>query len=416
VISGSAEREGAFRWLENESVDVGEVARSSHEATAARCGAHPWVYVAVDQSNLSVTDRQHKKGLGKPSNRHARKTRGLEVMSALAISPAGVPLGVLGQQWWLRSDDQSPTFSADRRAPAQRESELWRSTMQQCEERLKGLQTAWYQMDRGADYWRVLEFAQEQSLLITVRAAHDRRLVESDKHLWATVLEKKVAGYHRVQLPARREANGTRVAQRAAKLAVRYARVTLQLTTYAREPLEIEVTAVHVRERRAERNRRVEWMLLTTAPVTKLADVKHVVSGYAQRWKIESFHRCWKSGGCNVQASQLRSPGALKRWATILAAVAARAERLKQLARSQPEEPAESEFSRAEIDAAIVLSNTRKFQPGAAMTLAQAVTLVAEAGGYTGKSSGGPPGSTTIRRGLDKVETGARVAEMLAKK
>ena len=38
------------------------------------------------------------------------------------------------------------------------------------------------------------------------------------------------------------------------------------------------------------------------------------------------------------------------------------------------------------------------------LTIGQAVTHIAEIGGYTGKSSGGPPGSTTIGRGLERVQ------------
>jgi len=36
-----------------------------------------------------------------------------------------------------------------------------------------------------------------------------------------------------------------------------------------------------------------------------------------------------------------------------------------------------------------------------------------ELGGYTGKSSGGPPGSVTLRRGLEKIATAANVLQEL---
>jgi len=41
------------------------------------------------------------------------------------------------------------------------------------------------------------------------------------------------------------------------------------------------------------------------------------------------------------------------------------------------------------------------------------VRWVAEIGGYTGKSSGGPPGSTTIARGLEQVLVVARALAAL---
>ncbi len=41
--------------------------------------------------------------------------------------------------------------------------------------------------------------------------------------------------------------------------------------------------------------------------------------------------------------------------------------------------------------------------PEGVPSIAQAVRWIADLGGYTGKSSGGPPGSTTIGRGLERL-------------
>ncbi|MCH9683647.1 MAG: hypothetical protein K0V04_19570 [Deltaproteobacteria bacterium] len=47
------------------------------------------------------------------------------------------------------------------------------------------------------------------------------------------------------------------------------------------------------------------------------------------------------------------------------------------------------------------------------MTLAEAVRLVALIGGYMGRKRDGPPGSITIRRGLDRVVPAATAIEVL---
>ena len=46
--------------------------------------------------------------------------------------------------------------------------------------------------------------------------------------------------------------------------------------------------------------------------------------------------------------------------------------------------------------------------PDAIPTIAQAVRWIADLGGYTGKSSGGPPGSITIGRGLERLRYGVK--------
>ena len=154
----------------------------------------------------------------------------------------------------------------------------------------------------------------------------------------------------------------------------------------------------------------LDWMLLTNAPVDSLEAATKVIDGYAMRWRIEEFHRSWKSGTCNVEDTQLRSRDAVIRWATILAVIAARVERLKRLSREQPEKAASDELSSIEIEVLIGLKRRYKKRtedvPGGVPTMAQATRWIADIGGYTGKSSGGPPGSITISRGLERLRNG----------
>jgi hypothetical protein len=91
-----------------------------------------------------------------------------------------------------------------------------------------------------------------------------------------------------------------------------------------------------------------------------MADAKAVLYGYTQRWRVEELHKTWKSGACNVEQTQLRTAHAVKVWATILAAVAARIERLKSLARTTPEQPANVELSSHEIKALVLLKRRQK--------------------------------------------------------
>jgi hypothetical protein len=81
----------------------------------------------------------------------------------------------------------------------------------------------------------------------------------------------------------------------------------------------------------------LEWLLYTNAPVFSNEHAARIVDSYRTRWRIEEFHRTWKRGECNVEDAQLRSVDAVIKWATILAAVATRIERLKYLSRREPE-------------------------------------------------------------------------------
>ena len=97
VMRNAAEREGAFRFIENDNVRACDIALSNHEATIRRC-VQDWVYVAVDQTTLSIIDHCGTKGFGPVSNRNCHhKVRGGEVMSALAVSQRGVTIGLVAQ-------------------------------------------------------------------------------------------------------------------------------------------------------------------------------------------------------------------------------------------------------------------------------------------------------------------------------
>jgi hypothetical protein len=163
----------------------------------------------------------------------------------------------------------------------------------------------------------------------------------------------------------------------------------------------------------------IEWTLLTNRPIKTIKDLTDVIWAYSMRWRIEELHRTWKSGACSVEDNQLRSPSAAIKWATILIAVAVRIERIKQLSREQPDRPAAAEFSPVEIKAAALLyfdkPAKRKAALAATPSIAEVTLWVACIGGYTGKtSSGGPPGSITIARGLKSVRTAAKALEALA--
>jgi hypothetical protein len=261
-------------------------------------------------------------------------------------------------------------------------------------------------MDRGADNSAVLMRSHKEGLLVTVRATHDRALNKygGGLRLWSHMKSQAPLGCFPLQL---RERPGRPA--RVADLSVRAARISAPVArpTSERRTQWINFWAVYVKELGFCKEP-VEWMLWTTYPVKTYGDALRVIRNYTLRWRVEDFHRAWKSGVCNIESSQLRSVAALQRWGAMTAAVAARAEHLKHISRTEPDAPAIRELTQDEIDAAVILSETKKHSPGSQLSLQEAVLLVAQVGGYTGKSSGGPPGAIVIARGLRDVEVFAR--------
>jgi hypothetical protein len=413
VFEDPAEREGAYRMLSNAAVSREALTQAMCDATASRCAAYERVFVAIDGSSLSLHDPRGIRGLGGVG---AWKDygRGLHVATALALDPQGVAIGVCAQSWWARTE-RSPKRRSSRRKLADKETRFARSTLDDAVRRLQDLAPDTQVisvMDRGFDCWPVLQTA-EQGARFIVRAQFNRRLLDGPRggrrYLVPTLESQPVRGRYQVQVPARPGRPA-----RLATLRVQTARVCLELRISKRGRQYVELNVVLAREVAGPRGASLSWMLLTTEPTETFEQVVDIVRAYTLRWRIEEMHRAWKRGGGNVEQTQLRSRQAIEKWATLHCAVATRALRLAQLARAQPERPATEEFTPDEIDAAIVLRGKRTtLQPGDRPSLGELVRMIADIGGYTGKSSGGPPGPTVIGRGLERLKVAADVVEAL---
>ena len=96
--------------------------------------------------------------------------------------------------------------------------------------------------------------------------------------------------------------------------------------------------------------------------------------------------------------------------------MAVRIERLKYLSRTEPALPATVELTSLEIRVLTALKKRRRRKnesmPDSA-TIGDATRWIAELGGYTGKSSGGPPGATVLRRGLERLHIAVDAAVAL---
>ena len=437
VFRRSAERQGAYDFLESTHIEGGAILQAAVDATNRRAAEFSFVYVPIDGTSLNLTDLSRTKDFGSVGSRE-RGARGLKVIDAIAVAPDGTPIGLAAMKWWARGPRSKLTKW--RRPTEDKELHHWLEAIDSVTESMRsgGTSTrAWFQLDREGDAQHVLERLAASEQWFTVRSHSDRRLsttglilpgagrhpVKRRRQLRGYMRRKKPVTYELLEVPAR----GDQPA-RLACVALRAASVVLRLKesrTSRHRPLAMNV--VWVREDRRgpvmrsrsgkTTTRALDWMLLTNHPIETLEDMKAVVRGYEQRWRIEDFHRAWKSGVCNVEDSQLRTRAHVIKWATVLAAVAIRAERIKHLSRETPQALATVELSRREVEALIILKRRykkRNEQIGDdTPDLETATRWIAELGGYTGKSSGGPPGSTTIARGLTQLHIATEILDAI---
>lgn len=406
VFDRSSEREGAYDFLESAHVDVDAVAASVFDATLRRAKGEKTVFVAIDGSSLSLTDDAGTKGFGPVGSPNCPMT-GLHMINALAVARSGVSLGLIDQIWWNRAPTKNRT-KGDRlknnaaRAFADKETSYVLLAAENATERLaaEGAR-AWVVIDREADNADILLGLHEAGCIFTVRGGKYDRLVidESASRVHELLDAEPSLGTYEVESKRRGGA------KKIATVDVRAAQVTLRFAAYADRPAGgLRLFAVRIRDASGAADG-PDWLLYTNVPVLSMEHARGIIASYETRWRVEEFHRTWKQGQCNVEDAQLHTEQAVIVWATVLAAVATRIERLKYLSRRMRDEPATIELKAEEIEVLKLDQKRRWTKPKKIPkkpTIEQATGWIAELGGWIGPGNG-PPGSITLARGLERL-------------
>lgn len=425
IYESDSELEGAYRFVENGKVSFEEMERARGEACARRLAGQKIALIPVDQTEFNLQEHHSTDSFGSVGTRGCG-ARGVHAMVALGLDEDGVTLGVLGLVPWLRSETRSPPHlhgrtskPTDRRPAEERESFKWIECLDVCHEQL-GLHApgtcAWYQMDQAADYWRVIEWACQHDVFVTVRACHPRVVLTRGRmvylHPW--VKTRPVAYRFDLELPERPQRKS-----RVAHNSVRYGPVDISYLVGSKARLTLPLYFVAVTEHHVPAGAEpINWLLVTNFPVESDADAALVIHNYTRRWRCEDYFRTLKSGACDVEASELESFASFCRFLVVASSIAARVERIRYLSRTQPDAPATVAYSRAEIQVMLRLReahNPRRPKPnfpGGIPPLHLMTRWVAALGGYRYSKGRGPPGSILLTRGIIYLENLVRGAKL----
>ena len=158
---------------------------------------------------------------------------------------------------------------------------------------------------------------------------------------------------------------------------------------------------LHVHERGKPVGREpIRWKLLTDLPVEGLPSAIEKLDWYAQRWKIETFHKILKSG-CKAEDFKLRAAARLTNLIAVLCVVAWRVFWLTMVHRTNPHTPAALVFTDRELE--ILNHLTGENRPTPRKSITHYVAIVAKLGGYLARNSDAPPGNMVLWRGLSRL-------------
>lgn len=421
----TADLKAAYRLFACDDVSFEAVAGPHWEQTRRRL---PGTYLVLDDTTeLDFGIRRQIPGMGRTGNGGGW---GCLLHSALVVSTTDDEIfGLAGQK--IRYRKPAPKKeNTTQRLQRDRESVLWGEVIDQVGQAPEGVRWV-HVMDRGADNFEVYCHCREQQADWVVRVTQKQRKVlvpdETSLPLSRYLRTLRSAGSYELQSRARpaqpkRGRKAARKAQpaRTTKLEVRFGRLEMPFpnhkSPYLKQltPVPIAMWVVHAVEIDAPKDvERVEWILLTSLPVTSFDEAWRILEYYEKRWLIEEYHKALKTG-CRVECRQLKSKEGLERITALLSVVAVRLLQLKSAARTNPTRPARDMVPLRWIR--MLLAARKRSKLTVTMTIREFYRELAKLGGFLGRKSDGEPGWITIWRGWQKLYLlvhGAELAETL---
>lgn len=376
-------QEGAYRLVRNYHVQAEGLMAGGFLATT-REAAHRQRLLAVEDTTTLSYRHAVRQGLGELGGPGRRTGTGLWVHSSLLVdADSEQTIGLIEQDYWSRPAAQrGKRHQRKERAYAEKESYKWQRTSERVASRLgQDMAKVITVCDREADVFEYLHYKHNRGERFIVRAAQNRRLWAEEQRLFEQVRRHgQDRGRVGVQVPQR----GGRPARRAV-LELRSAEVTLALPQRPDgselSPIRVNVVLAEERGRSAER---LCWILLTSEAVESTAQVQDILRCYGLRWRIEEFHKAWKSGA-GVEELRMQYRDNLLKMAVMLAFVAVRLLQLREALdhKALSELPCTQVLGAEEWQLLWVSTQKRKTLPKDAPTLKWAYLAIAKLGGFT---------------------------------
>lgn len=394
----AAELKGAYRFFDNEQVDTDGILAPHIAQTLDRMSAVPVVLALQDTTEFNLSHLSATAGLGYGSANYSN-WRGFIMHSLLAVTPEGLPLGVLGMKTWVRrAEEFGKRHQRSTRSVHEKESVKWLEGLAHLAALKKRCAEARLVCvgDRESDLYDLFAAARPAGVDWLIRASVNRRARHPEGYLWDTVQATAPLGSSELLVPARGN-----LPQRSAKLTLRCAKVRLRPPIRrARGLPEVEVFAIHaIEDMPADGVDPIEWMLLTSVETSTLDELLERLAWYARRWTIESWHRVLKSG-CQIEARQFGSLERFVRATALFAVISWRILYATMLARIDSDLSCEVLLQPVEWRALYCHTQHTTQLPKQTPSLQQAVLWVAMLGGYLNRKNDRPPGPTVLWRGF----------------
>jgi hypothetical protein len=390
-----ARTKAVYRFFTNEKIQSAYMLAAHKEQLLKRAASYVTILVAQDTTVLNLSGREMT-GLGSIGG---GTSQGLFVHSALAMSPNGIPLGIVSQKVYARKEEtKTPAYrkKAYHIPITEKESVRWVEVVDKTKQVLQN-KHAVVIGDRESDIYEVFERAGQQGIDVLIRTSKNRLLKEAGQRvkLFDAAAAGEIVVTYETEVPIDHHSS------RMATLTVKTSVVNLRSTRGQGE--DIPVTILHVQEEHPPQGMKpIRWMLTTSLSVMTAEDAIEKVTWYIYRWRIERFHYTLKTGAFNIEKLQFETGERFVKAITLYSIVAWRVVFTTYQARACPQEDATTIFSDDEIRALCLMQKKRSNQQ---LTIKEAVIATATLGGYLARKHDGPPGIKSLWIGFQTLTT-----------
>lgn len=421
-----ANTKAAYRFFSNPRVSEEKILGGHFQATRERIAASGALILMLHDTTEFTFRRNDTAPIGVMHKSYIRKDKkgrplqvtvcGILMHSSLAVTTEGLPLGLAAIKFWTRDEFKgcnalkrkiNPT-----RVPIERkESYRWLENLRQSTALFEHPEQCVHIGDRESDIYELFCTAQEAQTHFVVRTCVDRLAGDGTRTIAEEMKSVPMQGLHRIEF---RNQHG-KVSE--AVLEIRYCRlVVCPPIGKQKDYPKLILTAIHAQERAEPQGRqRIEWKLLTDLPVRSRREAIEKIEWYAQRWKIETFHKILKSG-CRAEESRLRTAERLVNLVALLSILSWRIFWLTMVNRSEPEAAPDIGFTELEQYLLDTLIRDTTDRSPRTRSLTTYLIKLARLGGYLARAHDPPPGNKVIWRGLTRltdIELGAIIGAQL---
>jgi hypothetical protein len=399
ILGAEKDRSGAkafYRLLSNEKFDIEKMAESARTATINRMEGT--VLLIEDTTDINLKGHKKTEGLGYSSEH----VRGIKLHNCIAISPEGLPLGLVHQYYETRPEAKSKLTKKEKasRSITEKESYRWLSMLDESTLYIPENIHVITICDREGDFYELYAKAQELGEDFVIRVTHDR-VTETDEKVLNQIRRTKAAGQVTVNIPRNSRAN---VPARQVEMEVAYCSVRIRRPSNITDenlPDSLTLNIVRITELNPE-GEPIEWILATSLPIWGAEEAMVIVEYYIQRWKIERFHFVLKSG-CNAEKIQQRTYEKIKPVLLIYSVIAMFIMTVTYIGRVLPDTSCDVFLDDDEWQILYRIIHKTKTPPTEPYSMADAVMYLGQLGSYRRAPCDGPPGLKSIWCGLFKL-------------